>query len=212
MQTSTAKKDTVFLQMPLFFHTPIVDDNVALIVELVAQIKEHGIVAQEMTVAWGLLRLFKALNFGKTVEDVPLLSNSMNEDGDLLIKKSMLQDAILYSGTPRALFFLSTPPDAELAPRLGCTLTFALFRHLELQKALHLFKANDMCDEQVWIPGLKRYGGKIQVTSFKVPELVASSALRISNIRITVPHYVEAKLMAHLEEKRRTTQGKSVLS
>lgn len=207
--TDSVMKDNAYFDLPVFFHTPIVDEAVVLVMEVIVGVKERNVLMKEFSIGWTILRLFKELDYGKNLEQMPQLKTFINKKGKIVLDDS-LKTTQFFTGTPRYLLLLKEPIENNLIPRLGCRAFCSLMRHNSLNKAIHLFEHNDLLCKQDHVPGLAQEPSSQegrQLTNFQRPELLPITAIELSQMEIILPTSFEAMLLQQMEENRKKEQA-----
>eukprot|EP00818_Percolomonas_sp_WS_P008253 CAMPEP_0117441180 /NCGR_PEP_ID=MMETSP0759-20121206/3499_1 /TAXON_ID=63605 /ORGANISM="Percolomonas cosmopolitus, Strain WS" /LENGTH=1548 /DNA_ID=CAMNT_0005233021 /DNA_START=766 /DNA_END=5412 /DNA_ORIENTATION=- len=196
-------KQSVTFDLPIFFHSSIMDSSVVVIAECVASIKSNGAVMRHVSVGWSILRLFTDDTLTHKIPSLrKCLSNNLM---DLRKGTKVLVDDV-YKGTPRSLFNIREPLEVPLMPHAGTKLVYHFFTHTTFKKHVsHLVAEDDFVTYHDELPGLRETALK-----FLEPTLESTSTLQLYNLKVALPPTMERDLMHYLDEARFFEQGKQI--
>lgn len=162
----------------LYFHTPIADSNVVLVVEIVVyQEPKNPLPGEEITVTtktfgWGVIRPFKP--------EFPLKDVS-NEDAPTVRKMDV------YQGTPRALLFMKDQIETNDLIQLvgGCQLSYTMRKHASMEPVLHLMPENVIFSSSQCLPGMMEVTAKSGlVDNFLSPKAIPPQTCYLDSVAL----------------------------
>ncbi|GFR99485.1 nephrocystin-4, partial [Elysia marginata] len=126
----------------VYFHTSAGTSSVVLVFEVQAETVGRDGRPRRESCGWGLIR-----PFGYEASDMPDSSRGI---------QPATQRIHMYHGSPRALYYLEEPIDANqyLKTVEGCTLTCAVMSHKALRRIMTLLPENTLVDSNDIIPGM----------------------------------------------------------
>ncbi|GFO41876.1 nephrocystin-4, partial [Plakobranchus ocellatus] len=126
----------------VYFHTSAGTSSVVLVLEVQAHTVARDGRPRRVSCGWGLIRPF-AYDAG----DMPDSSRGI---------QPATQKIYLYHGSPRALYLLEEPIDANQLLKTidGCILTCAVMAHKALRRVMTLLPENTLVDSSDIIPGI----------------------------------------------------------
>ncbi|XP_076806447.1 nephrocystin-4-like isoform X2 [Clavelina lepadiformis] len=135
------------LDLPVYFHTPILDSTILLVIEIVTYLTPKNPlpgqenVTKQRSLGWGVLRLFQS---GVLIKDI-------SDGGEIPTRR-----LDVYQGSPRALLYMKDPiesdPQIKLVP--GCQITLTFSRHIAMNTIMHLMPENVLYGADEKLPGM----------------------------------------------------------
>ncbi|KAL5014616.1 hypothetical protein ScPMuIL_008886 [Solemya velum] len=195
------KKPRLKYNQNIYFHTSIQNTSVVCVVELVSLVVDGKGNQRRSSQGWGIVRPFK--------DGVDLPDSARNVQLNV-------QKVPLYYGTPRALFFMDEPIDANsiLKPIPDCRLHYTICSHKAMLRVMNtLMPENIVFGDNDIIPGLVDRQDPMK-DRMKRPKLLKAVPCQIDGLTIQLQPSVEKfeEELCELLQEDRTNRENRILT
>eukprot|EP00484_Ammonia_sp_Unknown_P005972 CAMPEP_0197074046 /NCGR_PEP_ID=MMETSP1384-20130603/210909_1 /TAXON_ID=29189 /ORGANISM="Ammonia sp." /LENGTH=1427 /DNA_ID=CAMNT_0042512887 /DNA_START=28 /DNA_END=4311 /DNA_ORIENTATION=- len=192
----------VGIQKYWFYLKSIPTESKWIVIELVAQLRDEGVIQNQISLGWNVIEIFA--NTRALIDVHPDENNN-----DPLQRESKLKTKFLFQGSPTYLLINS---DISSIPESAIKFTFRLFTFKKLMKIQHLLSNDSMIGGENLISGL---GAALRVPpspydrSWQHLFDIKPTDFVISSPVLTLPQGLEAEILDKLTKIRKENFGGS---